>query len=145
MWNQSVHRPFDLVMGGGLFAEQMADKIVPTPPHEIRGQHAVRVVRAPNEVEVFIGFDQLVDQLDRHCRVYVVIQIAVDEQQLPFQVGGVGLVGGRPEVVGPADSVANHQTLVLLGPPDVVARVVVIAGPRHSYLEKIRISKDGVG
>ena len=59
--------------------------------------------------------------------MHIVIHIAVHQQQVAFQIRHQRSVGFIGEVIRPSHAVAPHESLVLLGPVNVVAAVVVIA------------------
>ena len=123
----------------------MADEVVPAASDEVRLVEAVGAVGSPHQVVVLVGLGELVDQLDRHGGVHVVVHVAVHQEELALQLRHVGLVGFVGEVARARRRVGHQQSLVLLGPVDVVARVVVVAGARHGHLVEVRVLEHGVG
>ena len=86
-------------------------------------------VRRDDEIEGLIRLDQLIDDLDRVRRMHVVIHVAVHQEEVATQVLRQRLVGGALEIICLAQRVLVHEPLILLGPIDVVAPVVVVARP----------------
>ena len=102
------------------------------------------LAREDEHVETLVGADQGVDHADGVGRVDVVVDVAVHQHQMAFQVGGdlrIGLDAVDEGRVALVDLL--QDTVMLLAPPAVVDAVVVVAGAGDSRLEEIRIFQNG--
>ena len=102
------------------------------------------LAREDEHIETLVGADQGVDHADGVGRVDVVVDVAVHQHQMAFQVGGdlrIGLDAVDEGRVALVDLL--QDTVMLLAPPAVVDAVVVVAGAGDSRLEEIRIFQNG--
>ena len=73
---------------------------VPHPPDGVRAAHArVIGVRHEQHVEVLVVLHKRTHDFHRLREVHVLVHLAVDQEQLALQVGGVVRVGGGLVVV----------------------------------------------
>ena len=100
----------------------------------------VRRVGQDQEIELLIRLHERIDERDGVCGMDVVVEISVDEKELPLEIAGEGLVGRRREVVRAVERVLHQQSLKSLPPSVVIGSVVVIAGRRHRDLEEVWIA-----
>ena len=123
-------------------ADQPLGVVVGKAPEEIfiHVAEAVALAREDEHVETLVGADQGVDHADGVGRVDVVVDVAVHQHQVAFQVGcdlRIGLDAVDEGRVALVDLL--QDTVMLLAPPAVVDAVVVVAGAGDSRLEEIRI------
>ena len=121
-----------------LDAKEVSDEVVfLAPPAVFRPGGSVTGARDDEEVEVFVGFDEGIDDL--HCggRIDVGIEFADDEEKLSFHAVGLGGVGGG-FVVFP--QWVAHPLFV---PPDLVHGIVVATAVGDSDFVKIVVCNEG--
>ena len=94
-------------------------------------------------VEALPSLDQFIHDNDGVGGVYVIIYIAMNQEQMAFQVLRQLLVGGNLAFKRDVARLVGDllHAMMLLAPPTVVDVVVVITGARDSHLEEIRIEQ----
>lgn len=123
---------------------EIAGEEVPAATHHVLAAFAVAVVSVgkEDEIEVFVGFDEGVDEQKGVVEGDVVVHGAVGEEQVALEVFGVELVG-LSGVVGGAVGVFVLEATPFFGPVVLVHALVVIAGLGDANLEEIRIAEHG--
>lgn len=118
-------------------------------PHEVVPGAAQEVVLAADQgvfspgnhdqVEVFVFLDESVGQPQGHIGMRVVVEFAVDQQQLARQVGGQRGVGDRLHTFG------TDVTVVMLGPHRQVDGVIVVTRRRDRDLVEVGVHQHRAG
>jgi len=108
----------------------MLAEIVRHPPEEVfvHVPETVLLPRKDEHVETFVRTDEGVDDADGVCRMHVVVDIPVHQEEMPFQVLcylgiGVYLVDKR---CVPLLADLLRYAVMLFAPPAVVDSVVVV-------------------
>src|SRR5262249_44116038 len=104
-----------------LDAKQMMDEKVLQQPLTIGASRPVPAAGNEQQVELFVGFDQRVDNLKSRGRIYVRVHLWDYKQQLSLQPVGVIHIG-RGRVMG-----AERPSHPLFIPPHLIHPVIVAA------------------
>src|ERR1700735_783950 len=102
------------------------------------------LVGKQEEIEILVGFDERVDDKEGVVGRDVVVHGAVGKQEVAFQIFGHVLIG-LVVVVGGAVRIFHEQALVAFAPVVFILAIIVVARLGNSHLEKIGITKHGVG
>ena len=81
--------------------QQMADEEVAHPPLAVGAPHPVVGVGDDEQLEIFVGLDQRIDQPHRRLRRDVRVHLADDQEQLALEPVGVVDVGRLAAYQGP--------------------------------------------
>lgn len=126
--------------------EQVSDEVIPRPARDVvvAAHEAVFDAGDGKQVEIFLGVDEGVDEVEGLVGQDVVVELAVDEQKLSGEIGGEVRIGG----VGPllrgafAEVGVGPQRQVVadtLGDGSVVQAPILVnaAGPWSSKLNRL--------
>lgn len=121
-----------------LDAEEVSNEVVFLAAASVfRPGGSVAGARDDKEVEVFVGFDEGVDDLHRGGGIDVGIEFADDEEKLAFHAVGLGGVGGGFVVF--SEWVAHP----LFVPPNFVHGIVVATAVGDGDFVKIMVCNEG--
>ena len=103
--------------------QQMPDEVVESPSEEIDIGRAVMIgIRQNHQIDVLIGFVEILDHPETLARMDVVVQQTVAQQQMALEVfNQLGAVLSQIDIL-------IVRSLIAVGPRSVVDRVAVITG-----------------
>ena len=128
--------------------QEVLREVVGHTPEEVLVHitEAVTLTRKQQHIEALIRANQRIHNAESTARVYVLVDIAVYEQQVTLKAR-CKLVVSRDVILKDSLAILLHlaDTVMLLAPPAVVDIVIVVTCARYRYVEEVRVHQNRCG